>query len=88
MPLMHGSHQDTFGPSAGSLKNLRVHHASGLVRPDSSRESTALLYALHLVIWTFHLKVPYVDSPQLNAIRHKKFRTQKVLFRAVPSEYS
>eukprot|EP01050_Picozoa_sp_SAG11_P043256 SAG11_NODE_20373_length_446_cov_36.521614_1_plen_127_part_01 len=32
-------------------------------------------------------KVPYVDSPQLNAIRHKKFRTQKVLFRAVPSEY-
>eukprot|EP01050_Picozoa_sp_SAG11_P018221 SAG11_NODE_2720_length_3046_cov_40.638955_5_plen_328_part_01 len=33
-------------------------------------------------------KVPYVDSPQLNAIRHKKFRTQKVLFRAVPTEYS
>ena len=32
-------------------------------------------------------KVPYVDSPQLNAIRHKKFRTQKVLFRAVPSRY-
>eukprot|EP01050_Picozoa_sp_SAG11_P053377 SAG11_NODE_31474_length_291_cov_1.286458_1_plen_78_part_01 len=25
-------------------------------------------------------KVPYVDPPQLNAIRHAKFRTQKVLF--------
>ena len=32
-------------------------------------------------------KVPYVDPPQLNAIRHAKFRTQKVLFRAVPSRY-
>eukprot|EP01050_Picozoa_sp_SAG11_P003565 SAG11_NODE_204_length_12459_cov_6.526133_14_plen_133_part_00 len=34
-----------------------------------------------------HTKVPYVDPPQLNTIRHKKFRTQHVLFRAVPSEY-
>ena len=32
-------------------------------------------------------KVPYVDPPQLNAIRHAQFRTQKVLFRAVPSRY-
>eukprot|EP01050_Picozoa_sp_SAG11_P012750 SAG11_NODE_1439_length_4907_cov_2.082571_1_plen_55_part_10 len=28
-----------------------------------------------------------VYAPQLNTIRHKKIRTQQVLFRAVPSEY-
>ena len=52
------------------------------------------LHRLESISWIYSLtdlfgkKVPYVDSPQLNAIRHKKFRTQKVLFRAVPTEYS
>eukprot|EP01050_Picozoa_sp_SAG11_P007058 SAG11_NODE_574_length_8430_cov_11.461769_15_plen_128_part_01 len=35
----------------------------------------------------YRIKVPYVDPPQLSTIRHEKFRTQQVLFRAVPSEY-
>eukprot|EP01050_Picozoa_sp_SAG11_P038037 SAG11_NODE_15318_length_582_cov_0.745342_1_plen_89_part_10 len=33
-----------------------------------------------------HCKVN-VDPPNLNEIRHAKFRIQKVLFRAVPSRY-
>ncbi len=40
---------------AWSLKNLRVHHASGLVHPDNPRESTALHYVCARVAWTFHL---------------------------------
>ena len=40
---------------AWSLKNGKVHRASGLVQPDSSREATALHYVRARVTWTCHL---------------------------------
>ena len=51
----------------------------GLVPEDRGSRASCVLFVM--------TKVPYVDPPQLNTIRHKKFRTQQVLFRAVPSEY-